>query len=69
MVGALAEPHRAVVSSEDSENWQIKTLSKAVKISMKQEIIEELSIGPENKQYFLPGMVGPPRVELGISTL
>ncbi len=45
MSGALAEPHRAIVTPGDLEAWQVQTLSSALKETLKNEIISELSFG------------------------
>jgi len=39
MSGAFAEPHRAVVNSEDA---QVAALSRAIKENLKREILEEI---------------------------
>ena len=52
----LAEPHRIIVTLEDLEDRQIRALSSALRESMKQEIINELSPESDN---FAPREVGP----------
>jgi len=44
MWDALAEPHRAFVSPEDTEDRQIRALSSAVRESIKREVMDELSL-------------------------
>jgi hypothetical protein len=44
---ALAEPHRTLISPEDIEDKQIGALANAFKESMKRELMDELSLGPD----------------------
>ena len=66
--GPLAEPHHSIVEPDDLEERQIRALSVALRESLKKEIIDDMDNGPKNEKYCLEAM-GPPRVELGISTL
>ena len=60
---AFAEPHRAVVSSEDIESRQIQALSSAIKEKLKDEILAEVRLTESPESLLWSGGPG------GIRTL